>query len=250
MRELQRRVCELEAAGADPARVLGLIGETAHPLVELIGRASPVDPRVAVWLTSVVRELFLCEALLSGRDSMPLAPRGFDGEISPDSHPKYPRRRVALPTDLLYALHSATMPPERMAIVAGRRDSDTVMIGAAWDVTGACTAGHCRADPAKLPQALSCIGSAGCYMALWLHSHPGEGADWTRPSSIDLRQHQDWIADYSPYLISAIAARDGFIRLWGTAVAGGLVDIELVGTGVARLPTADDTVLLRLTDGG
>lgn len=249
--ELADRIHELDGLAEDRQAILEAVADRAERFADLVGRATIVDHRLAAWLMKVVQEIFRYEALVGGPATRDPA-SGNEASATEDrrafeSQPVDSRRRLIVPSELLYAEYAAAMPPERMAVVAGRRTGNTVTLAAAWDVTGDCSVGHCRADPNKLPRALSAMGATGSYLALWLHSHPGDGADWTRPSSIDVRQHADWIADYSPYLISAIAASDGFVRLWGTAVTDGSVDIDLVGDGVSRLATSDGTVLLRLT---
>lgn len=143
-------------------------------------------------------------------------------------------RHIVIPSDLLYQAHHALFPAEQMLVAAGRRTGETTTLGAVFEVTGVNSGGHVRANPTRLGRALIAMDLSDTYLAAWLHSHPGSGPEATRPSSIDLNQHQDWIRDYSPGLLSAVVVADGWIRFWGTALETGQIEIEVVGSGVIR----------------
>ena len=85
-----------------------------------------------------------------------------------------------------------------------------------------------------------------CYFALWIHSHPSTGPEFTHPSSIDIRQHADWLRDYSPDLVSAILVKDRYIRFWGTAVETGKIAVEVEGPGVAIVSQAENIYRLEV----
>lgn len=142
--------------------------------------------------------------------------------------------RIVVPSELLYQAHHDLFPAERMLVVAGRQAEGTTTLGAVFDVTGTSTGGHVRADPERLARALIAMDLSGAYLAAWFHSHPGNGPAATRPSAIDIGQHQDWIRDYSPHLLSAIVVRDGWVRFWGTALESDQVQVQICGVGVAR----------------
>jgi proteasome lid subunit RPN8/RPN11 len=155
-------------------------------------------------------------------------------------------RRIVVPGDLLYQAHHTLFPPERMLVAAGRRTGGTPTLGAVFEVTGANSAGHVKADPTRLARALIAMDLSGTYLAAWLHSHPGSGPGATRPSSIDLNQHQDWIRDYSPALLSAVVVVDGWIRFWGTALEADQIEVGVVGPGV--ITEDKDGYLYRLVE--
>lgn len=151
---------------------------------------------------------------------------------------------VVIPSDLVYQLYHELLPAERMAVVAGREGIDgMVTLGAAFDVTGPASWTHVRADPEKLARALMAMEFSGTHLAAWIHSHPGTGGEGTRPSPIDTDQHADWIRVYTPHLVSGILAEGGWLRLWGTAVEQGAIQIDLTGTGINK----EDTHVYRLT---
>ncbi len=57
---------------------------------------------------------------------------------------------IRVPADLLFQIYYALFPAERMMVISGRRTGDTVVLGAAFDVTGVSSGGHVSADPALL----------------------------------------------------------------------------------------------------
>lgn len=142
--------------------------------------------------------------------------------------------RVVITSDLLYQIHHSLFPAEKMLVASGRRGDGAVKIGAVFDVTGDHSMGHVKANPSRLARALISMSLSDTHFAMWLHSHPGIGKEATRPSSIDLVQHQDWLRDYSPNLISAIMVQDRWVRFWGTALDAGKAEIEIVGPGVIK----------------
>lgn len=149
---------------------------------------------------------------------------------------------------LLYHAHRSLFPPERMLVVAGHREANTIYLDATWDVTGAgpdTHAAHVRADAGKLGRALIDMDLSGTELGAWIHSHPGRGAAATTPSSIDRQQHQDWIQDYSPTLLSIIMVGNGYIRFWGSAVESGQLKVSIDGEGIIQ----EESNVYRLVQG-
>lgn len=149
--------------------------------------------------------------------------------------PKTPT--MVLPSAMMFQLRQDLFPAERMIVGAGRRTGKSISIEALFDVTGQASAAGVRAHPDRLAQALIAMSQTGTYFALWIHSHPGLGPDATRPSSIDLRQHADWLKNFSPNLVSAIMVADRFVRFWGTAFEAGDVAVAMAGDGVTCVST-------------
>lgn len=148
------------------------------------------------------------------------------------SHDRPPAMRVTVPTDLLFAAFRQLFPAERMVVFGGRRTAGGVRVTSFTDVTEARpTPVHVRACPRTLGSALIDLDRTGAHFAVWLHSHPGRGAQATWPSEIDRAQECDLLRHYD-HLVCAIAVADGTIRLWGTAIDTGLVSIRWRGTGV------------------
>ncbi len=143
-------------------------------------------------------------------------------------------KRIVIPTDLLYQAHHSLFPAERMLVVSGHTSPETTILGAVFEVTGENSFGHVKADPSRLARALIAMDLSDTFLAAWWHSHPGIGAGCAQPSSTDLNQHQDWIRDYTPNLLSAIIVADGWIRFWGTALESRQIDLELTGRGITR----------------
>ena len=143
-------------------------------------------------------------------------------------------RRIVIHSDLLFQAYDALFPPERLLVIAGRRSGDAICLGAPWDVTGPASAGHVKADPSRLGQALISIELSGALLSLWLHSHPGRTALATLPSEIDLRQHQEWLRHYSQFLLGATMVADGWIRFWGPALDRHALRVEVRGRGVVQ----------------
>lgn len=140
-------------------------------------------------------------------------------------------REVVVPSVLLYQAKESLFPPERLLVVAGQRTGDRVWLEAAFDVTGPSSAGHVRADPERLGRVLIAMERTDRFLAAWVHSHPGNGPEATRPSSTDLRQHEDWLRDYSPFLLGATFAGD-WLRFWGAALDEGKVTVRVAGAGL------------------
>lgn len=116
---------------------------------------------------------------------------------------------------------------------AGYRHGNNVTVNALFDVTGVAGTGGVKADPDLLGRALIAMSQSGSHFALWIHSHPGSGPEATRPSGIDIRQHADWLKNYSDDLVSAIMVKDAYFRFWGTAVESGKISISIDGDGVS-----------------
>jgi hypothetical protein len=142
--------------------------------------------------------------------------------------------RATITSDLVYQAHHHLFPAEKMLVASGQRGDNEVKIGAVFEVTGDHSMGHVRADPSRLGRALISMELTDTHFAMWLHSHPGCGREATRPSTTDLKQHTDWLRDYSPNLISAIMVHDRWIRFWGTALDTGKVKIEISGPGITK----------------
>lgn len=145
------------------------------------------------------------------------------------------KRVMELPSAMMFQLRQSLFPPERMIVGAGRRSANVVTIDALFDVTGSASAGGVKADPDRLGRALIAMSQSGTYFALWIHSHPGRGPDMTHPSSIDLRQHADWLKNYSSDLVSAIMVEDRYFRFWGTALENGAMAVSIAGDGVVSV---------------
>jgi hypothetical protein len=140
---------------------------------------------------------------------------------------------MQLSSAMIFQLRQSLFPAERMIVGAGRRSDGVVNIDALFDVTGVAGPGGVKADPNLLGQALIAMSQSGTYFAIWIHSHPGSGPGATHPSSIDLKQHADWLKNYSPDLVSAIMVADRYFRFWGTALEAGTISISIAGDGVA-----------------
>ncbi|MEP6708365.1 MAG: Mov34/MPN/PAD-1 family protein [Pyrinomonadaceae bacterium] len=141
---------------------------------------------------------------------------------------------IKITSDLIYQIHHNLFPAERMLVASGKRSENVVNIGAVFEVTGKASSGHVRADPEKLARAFIAMELTQTHFALWVHSHPGTGKEWTRPSFTDLAQHEDWLRDYSADLVSAIMVQDRWIRFWGTALENRCLALEVVGPGIIR----------------
>lgn len=144
-------------------------------------------------------------------------------------------RKMILSSATLFQLRQALFPAERMMVGAARRSEDgtSIKIEALFDVTGDANAVGVKADPDRLGKALIAMSETGTYFGLWVHSHPGLGAGATHPSGIDVRQHSDWLKDYSPELVSAIIVKDGYLRFWGTSVESGSIAVVVEGEGIS-----------------
>jgi hypothetical protein len=151
------------------------------------------------------------------------------------------KRIMELHSAKMFELRQSLFPAERMIVGAGRRSDKVVTIEALFDVTGNANAGGVKAHPDRLGQALIAMSQSGTHFALWIHSHPGRGPGMTHPSSIDLRQHADWLKNYSPDLVSAIMVEDRYFRFWGTALETGTMAVSVMGDGVASV-SADEHV--------
>jgi proteasome lid subunit RPN8/RPN11 len=209
--------------------IAAAIDEALPGLVDLANRLGRVRGANAEPIRAAIGKLIVAEARASVTNG---------GEST--------TRHVRIGSDLLYQIHAAAVPAERMFVVPGRSVARDVILGPSFDVTGAAGQIHCHADPSRLAQALIAMENAGCHLAMWVHSHPGSGPGSTSPSSIDTAQHREWLRDYSTDLVSGTVVEDGWVRLWGTALEHDFVDIEIVGKGVDVVSRGRD-VLLRLT---
>ena len=72
----------------------------------------------------------------------------------------------------------------------------------------------------------------GAHLAVWAHSHPGEGLWSTHPSEIDRKQDQDLRRHYSERLIGMIVVRDGWLRIWGEALETPGLEVLWNGQGI------------------
>jgi hypothetical protein len=142
---------------------------------------------------------------------------------------------ILIQSDILFQCFQSLFPPERMLAVSGRRKNRQIELGAVFDVTGNASAGHVQADPRKLGQALLAMNFTDTHLAAWFHSHPGTGLPNTCPSGIDLRQHADWLRDYSSRLLSGIFVQNRYLRFWGTALDKGEIQVRIVGPGVTAV---------------
>ena len=157
---------------------------------------------------------------------------------------------VVLPSDLLLQAKTALFPAERMQIIEGRRLGTTVRLGTPTDITDESSDGHVRHDEMKLNDARLKTQKSGTFLAMCLHSHPGEGPFATIPGTSDNDLHQYGVTHSWPLLISAIMVKDGYLRLFGDAVERKLVTVAIEGAGIERIPQdeADESgTLYRVT---
>jgi proteasome lid subunit RPN8/RPN11 len=164
------------------------------------------------------------EQLLAAQESMLEVP-----EPRPTAAKK---RRVVISEELLRESYDMLFPAERMLVVAGQRIGEVTRLTDVFDVTGDQSGGHVRANPTLLARALIGMDQSNTFLAAWVHSHPGLGAEATRPSPIDLRQHRDWIQHYSPSLLSIIVVKDRWVRFWGTGLETAQIEVELTDKGL------------------
>jgi proteasome lid subunit RPN8/RPN11 len=149
----------------------------------------------------------------------------------PDLEPE--SDRVVIPTDLMFAAWRQLFPAERMVVFGGRTTRRGVRVSSLSDVTEPTpSAAHVRACPAKLGTALVDLDRTGSHLAVWMHSHPGEGARATHPSTTDLNQDRDLRLHYSDKLVGIIAVRDGWLRVFGEAVERGQIRLGWLGQGI------------------
>ena len=229
--ELRNQIVNLATSGnAKPQQALAVLRQS-NQYLETKLQAQPPDRLIIRQGLSEILELFITTesrlaALLSQEPS---------GSI----------RTIHIEIDLLYQAFHSLFPPERMLVVSGRKYRDKLNLGAVFDVTGVNSAGHVRAEPQNLAQALIAMDLSNTHLAAWIHSHPGSGAMATLPSAIDREQHQDWIQDYSPDLVSAIMVSDRWIRFWGSALDENQVVLEFGSSGL--LKENENDRLYRLT---
>lgn len=150
-----------------------------------------------------------------------------------------PIPQLIISSTLLYQMHHSLFPAEKMLVGAGRRTGSAIKIDAVFEVTGESSSGHVWADAGKLARALISMSETDSYFALWIHSHPGHGAEMTYPSGTDLKQETDWLRDYSSNLVNAIMVKDRFIRFWGKALERKQITVSIAGSGVKRAAEND-----------
>lgn len=211
----RQKRCEGQAA-----QTVALLGHLSKAVRERLN-AEPRENLHALQALSRTLVLLLAaqEALLPVTQRIAVLPR---------------KRRVVISEDLLHEAYQLLFPAERMLVVAGQRMANTTRLARLFDVTGDQTGGHVRADAALLGRALIEMDQSESFLAAWVHSHPGVGPAATCPSSIDLRQHQDWIRDYSATLLSIIVVKDRWVRFWGTGLETGQIEVELLGHGLIK----------------
>ena len=163
---------------------------------------------------------------LSQRDNEPLG-----------VHSKPLDQAVFFPTDLMVTAWRQLFPAERMIVFGGRTTSLGVRITSATDVTEPRpSAVHVYACPERMTRTLMDFEHTGAHLAIWMHSHPGEGPRSTYPSATDLKQEKELRRHYSQRLVNIIAVRDGWLRLWGPAVENGVVKVQWLGDGIESQP--------------
>jgi proteasome lid subunit RPN8/RPN11 len=134
---------------------------------------------------------------------------------------------------------------ERLHLVSGSRLSPTqrtldYMSKVALDAQSEFGA---RANDPSLRQALMELDTWGMALYALFHSHPGEGASHTRPSSIDLATHERYERRYP--LVGCIFVRDGFLRFFRHSAEP--FSITLFGTGI--VPVAEDEHVYKIETG-
>jgi hypothetical protein len=92
------------------------------------------------------------------------------------------------------------------------------------------------ADPLALKQALSAMESWGHALQGLFHSHPGQGALATRPSSIDFDTHERFERGGVP-LVGCIFVRDGHLRFFRHS--SDPFTITITGTGIVPINEAE-----------
>jgi proteasome lid subunit RPN8/RPN11 len=134
---------------------------------------------------------------------------------------------------------------ERLHLVSGSRLSPTqrtldYMSKVALDAQSEFGA---RANDPSLRQALMELDTWGMALYALFHSHPGEGASHTRPSSIDLATHERYERRYP--VVGCIFVRDGFLRFFRHSAEP--FSITLFGTGI--VPVAEDEHVYKIETG-
>ncbi len=225
--DVQARILSALAKELDVPAVRRFLGETRRLGEELLDRDTvKKNPFLRRLLGAAFKLLAELEADL-GEES---GQAGGEPRVMPE---------IEIPSDLLYQVHHALMPAERMVVVSGRKAADgSVQLGVPFDVTGERHECHVRSDDRRMARALIAMSESGTHLAGWFHSHPGTGRGATHPSSTDLAQYRDWLTDYSPNLLGAIVVSDGTFRLFGSALRKVVIRIE--GRGVEKDEEADD----------
>jgi proteasome lid subunit RPN8/RPN11 len=250
-KENRRQIYALSRFNSDPARLETLFG----PLKLMVAAQAEIDLELqkecaegTAGTTALVRRLSyaVTEAMKTEPWENFYARRALNKTLehllaaqerllpSLRSLPAAAKRRIVVSNELLQKSYQSLFPAERMLVVAGQRSGDIIRLTDVFDVTGDQSGGHVRADPTLLARALIGMEQSNGFLAGWLHSHPGFGPSATYPSPIDLKQHQDWIQDYSPNLLSVIVVKDRWVRFWGTGLESSQIEVELTGYGLIR----------------
>ncbi|MDL1894065.1 hypothetical protein FBQ87_14445 [Sphingobacteriales bacterium CHB3] len=246
----------LEDGGKDPS-IIAALGSILQLLAEMVkivhgamtdldeGQLAVVHKQLSTWTRKVVSKLQseldlhirsrrllieLMQLLIQAEEEFILL---CNIEGNADSSDRI--GELVISTDLLFQCYQSLFPPERMLVIAGRARNNRLELGATFDVTGQASTGHVRADSRKLGQALIAMSATDTHLAAWFHSHPGNGTRCTYPSGTDLKQHRDWLKDFSESLVSGIFVQDRFFRLWGSALEEREIQIVFVGTGIVQV---------------
>lgn len=173
-----------------------------------------------------------------------LLPHDLLSDNSPSTSSSAPIQ-IVIPTDLIFAAWRQLFPAERMVILGGRRLGHRVVVSSVIDVTEPNPSPvHVRADRIRLANGLVDLDRAGAHFAVWMHSHPGQGAGSTHPSGIDRQQERQFRQHYADSLINIIVVRDGHLRVWGQAIDERIVTVRWRGKGVHQLEGEDDVFKL------
>ena len=159
-----------------------------------------------------------------------------------------PSGRIVIPTDLIFTAWRQLFPAERMVVFGGRASRRRVTVTSLSDVTEPTpSAAHVRACPTKLGTALVDMDRAGAHLAIWMHSHPGDGPRATYPSDVDRKQDQDLQRDYSSNLVGIIVVRDGWLRVFGQAIDDQRVYLSWSGKGIEKVQGEEHVYRLKLS---
>lgn len=145
--------------------------------------------------------------------------------------------RIIIPTDLMFSAWRQLFPAERMVVFGGRSTPKGVYITSVSDVTEPRpSVAHVRASTDRIGQSLIDFERTGAHLAVWMHSHPGEGLGATCPSAIDVNQDRELRLNYSSRLIGIIVVRDGWLRLFGEAITRDRIQIRWIGRSIEPVP--------------
>lgn len=152
---------------------------------------------------------------------------------------------VTIRTDVIFSAWRSLFPAERMMFLGVPKASASGRVSSWWDVTGANRSiVHVQSSPVVLGRTLLDFEATGIRVAGWLHSHPGRGPAATYPSHIDIAQDADLRRDFGNRVVGLIATEDGYIRVWGRALAEQSVRLPFIGKGIE--PVLGETHVYRL----